>query len=61
MRRLLKSSFDQNSIIINHKLNSDFISHLIFLGTQEELLALLITCKLNGDFKSHIIFEMTQE
>jgi hypothetical protein len=27
---LLKSSLDQNSILINHKLNGDFKSHIIF-------------------------------
>jgi hypothetical protein len=34
MMWLLKSC-DQNSILINHKLNGDFKSHLIFRGTQE--------------------------
>jgi hypothetical protein len=29
------------SIVFNHKLNSDFKSHLIFRGTQERLIALL--------------------
>jgi hypothetical protein len=32
---LLKLPFDQNSILINHKPNGDFKSHLIFRGTQE--------------------------
>jgi len=32
---LLKSSFDQNSIMINHKANNNFKSHFIFLGAQE--------------------------
>jgi len=30
MRRLLKLQFDQNSIVINFKLNSDFKIHIIF-------------------------------
>jgi hypothetical protein len=29
MMWLLKSPFDQNSIMINHKLNSDFNNHII--------------------------------
>jgi hypothetical protein len=33
MMWLLKSPCDQNSILINHKLNDDFKSHLIFRGT----------------------------
>jgi len=33
---LLKLPCDQNSILINHKLNGNFKSHLIFRGTQEE-------------------------
>jgi phosphotransferase system IIB component len=32
---LLKLSFDQNSIVINHKLSNDFKSHIIFRKTQE--------------------------
>jgi hypothetical protein len=36
----LKSPFDQNSIMINHKLNGDFEIHLIFGVTQDGLLAL---------------------
>jgi len=39
MRWLLKSQYDQNSIMINHKSNSDFKSHLIIGRTQEWLLA----------------------
>jgi hypothetical protein len=35
MSWLLKSLFDQNSIMINHKLNGDFKSHIIIGGTQE--------------------------
>ena len=31
-----KSLFDQNSIMIDHKLNDDFRSHIIFRVTQEE-------------------------
>jgi hypothetical protein len=42
MRWLLKSSFDQNSILIDHKFNDDFKSYFIFLGTQDGLLALLL-------------------
>jgi hypothetical protein len=42
MTLLLKSSFDQNLIMIIHKPNGDFKSHLIFGGTQEGLLALLV-------------------
>lgn len=41
MRWLLKSSFDQNSIVINLKLNGNFKSHIIIGGTLERLLALL--------------------
>jgi hypothetical protein len=34
IRRLLKSSpFDQNHHLINHKSNSDFKNHIIFLWT----------------------------
>jgi hypothetical protein len=36
MMWLLKSSCDQNLILINYKLNGDFKSHLIFRRTQEE-------------------------
>jgi hypothetical protein len=38
---LLKSPVDQNSIMINHKPNGNFRSHIILEVTQEELLALL--------------------
>jgi hypothetical protein len=38
---LLKLSFDQSSIIINHNFNDVFDSHIILEGTQERLLALL--------------------
>jgi hypothetical protein len=36
MMWLLKSLFDQNSIMINHKSNNNFKSHIIIRGTQEE-------------------------
>jgi hypothetical protein len=39
---LLKSQFDSNSIMINHKPNDDFNNHVILGGTQEGLVALLI-------------------
>jgi len=32
---IFKITIDQNSILINHKLNGNFKSHLIFRGTQE--------------------------
>jgi hypothetical protein len=35
MKLLLKLTFDQNLIIINHKSNGDFKRHIIFRGTQE--------------------------
>jgi hypothetical protein len=35
MMWLLKSPFDQNSIVINNKSNGDFKSHIIIGGTQE--------------------------
>jgi K+ transporter len=38
---LLKSPFDQNSIIINHKSNDDFNCHIIHSRTQIDLLKLL--------------------
>jgi hypothetical protein len=41
MRWLLKSSFDQNSIVINHKFNGNFKRHIIIRGTLERLLTLL--------------------
>ena len=37
MMWLIKSIFDWNAIMINHKLNSNFNSHIIFGGTQELL------------------------
>jgi hypothetical protein len=44
MMSLLKLSFDQNLIIINHKLNDDFNSYIIFLSDlrriQEEFITL---------------------
>jgi hypothetical protein len=43
MKWFLKSSFDQNSIMINHKPNSDFKSRIIIGGTQEGLLELLVS------------------
>ena len=39
---LLKLQFDQNSIIINHKSNADFNSHIIFSKTQVNFLELLV-------------------
>jgi uncharacterized protein (DUF1919 family) len=39
---LLKLPFDQNSIIINHKPNSNFNSYVIFLWTQKGLVALSV-------------------
>jgi len=41
MMWLLKSTSDQNSIMINNKPNDNLESHLIFSGTQEKLLVLL--------------------
>jgi hypothetical protein len=35
MMQFLKSPLDQNSIMINHKLNGDFKSHII-LGEMQE-------------------------
>jgi hypothetical protein len=35
MMWLLKLSFDQNSIMINHKSNGNFKSHIILGGTQK--------------------------
>jgi hypothetical protein len=32
---IIRQEFDQNLIVINHKPNSNFKSHLIFGGTQE--------------------------
>jgi hypothetical protein len=43
MRWVLKSPFDQNSIMINHNSNGDFKHHLVFGGrrvTQEGLITL---------------------
>jgi hypothetical protein len=48
MKWLLKSQFDQNSIVIDHKLNDNFKSHLIFGMTQEKLLVLLVQCSSQG-------------
>jgi len=31
----LKSPFDQNSIVINHKFNGDSKRHIFFRGTQK--------------------------
>jgi hypothetical protein len=39
---LLKLLCDQNLIVIDHNPNSNFKSHFIFKGIQEELLALLL-------------------
>jgi hypothetical protein len=44
----LKSSIDQNSIVINYKLNGDFKSHIITRGTQEWLLALISVWRIEG-------------
>jgi hypothetical protein len=41
MMWLLKSSIDQNPIMINHKSNGDFNSHIILSKTQVGLLKLL--------------------
>jgi len=41
MMWLLKLSFDQNSIMINHKFNNDFNNHIIFNIIQIGLLELL--------------------
>jgi hypothetical protein len=35
MMLLLKSPFNQNSIVIYHKSDCDFKSYIIFRGTQE--------------------------
>jgi hypothetical protein len=43
MRWLLKSSFDENLIVINHNTNSDFKSHIIIKRTQKELVTLLVS------------------
>jgi len=43
MRWLLRAPFDQNSIVINHKLNDNFEGHFIYRGIHERFLALLIT------------------
>jgi hypothetical protein len=40
MRWLLKSQFDKNLIVINHKPNDNFKSHVIFGEIQERLLTL---------------------
>jgi hypothetical protein len=42
MMWFLKLRFDQNSIIINHKLNNDLKSQIIIRLTQDKLLALLV-------------------
>jgi hypothetical protein len=39
MMWLLKLPLDQNLIVIYHKSNSDFKSHIIFIGTRGGLLA----------------------
>jgi hypothetical protein len=44
---LLKSPLDQNSIMVYHKFNDDFMSHINFRGTQGLYVALLRT-KLEG-------------
>jgi hypothetical protein len=40
--RLLKLLFNQNSIMINHKLNNEFNVHIIFEETQKRFVAFIL-------------------
>jgi hypothetical protein len=42
MRYLLKSLFNQNSIIIHHKSNNNFKSHITLRITQDGVVAILV-------------------
>jgi hypothetical protein len=56
---LLKSQFNQNLIIINHKSNSNFKCHIIFRITREKLLTLL-KCKKSQPGQKHRLNQVQQ-